>query len=410
MSLADRLSPAQHSWLTSSGVLRLLAALAADGAEARFVGGAVRDAFLGRAVGDIDLAVNVPPERVTAILAAAGIKVVPTGIAHGTVTAVVEGKGYELTTLRHDVETFGRHAKVAFTDDWQADAARRDFTFNALYADAEGQIYDYFGGRDDLAAGRVRFIGEAEARIREDVLRILRFFRFHAWFGRGAPDADGLKACRALTSLLPGLSVERVWTELGKLLLAPDPAPTWGLMRDNGILDVLLPEAAQVERLARLVEIEAAHKVAPDKIRRLAALLLDANDRGAPSPARRLHMANRESERLDALLNLPQALAGHTDRVPLRRMIYRHGAENVRDALLLLASGARRFDLASALGVLAAWEAPIFPVQGSDLLKRGLPAGPRIGQILKEVEAWWEEQDFQPSRQACLEEAERQIG
>ena len=246
----DRLDPARHSWLNDAALCRILDAIKAGGGEARVVGGAVRDALVGRTPGEIDLAVNLPPEKTAELLTKTGLKVVPTGIAHGTITAVSDHRGFEITTLRRDVETDGRRAKVAFTDDWQADAARRDFTINALYADADGRLYDYFGGRADIAAGHVRFIGDAAARIKEDVLRILRFFRFAAWFGRGAFDAESLAACREWTGLLPKLSAERIAKEILKMArAAPKPAPIWQAMIENGILEPILPEAKNVARL-----------------------------------------------------------------------------------------------------------------------------------------------------------------
>ena len=236
------LDPARAPWLPAADTRAVLEALMADGKPARLVGGCVRDALAGRPVTDVDIATPETPPRVIDLLRAAGLKAVPTGVEHGTVTAVVRGKPFEVTTLRRDVTTDGRHAVVAFTDDWTEDAARRDFTMNALSADPDGRVHDPFDGVADLAAGRVRFVGEARARIREDVLRILRFFRFHAHYGKGAPDADGLAACRELAPLLPRLSAERVATELLKLLKAPDAAATVRMMREAGILAPILAE------------------------------------------------------------------------------------------------------------------------------------------------------------------------
>ncbi len=423
MTAGARFDFGSQPWFTEAGVRSVLAAIAAVGGEARFVGGVVRDALLGRAAGDVDLAVNLQPDRVTAALTAAGIKVVPTGVEHGTVTAVAGRKGYEITTLRYDVATDGRRATVAFTDDWQADAARRDFTFNALYVDADGALYDYFRGRDDLAAGRVRFIGEAEARIREDVLRILRFFRFYAWFGRGEAEAEGLKACRALAHLLPQLSVERVWNEIGKLLRAPDPVPAWRLMLANGIVAPLVPEAADVERLARVVDVErggGGENPSPnpslkgrgiqadggDALVRLAALL-PADADVADRVARRLHMANREGERLKVLAVLPGRLRGALDRTALRRTLYAQGAAAVGEALFLAAADGAGVDFVAALDVVAAWENPVLPIQGGDIVSLGVPPGPRVGDILRAVEAWWMAGDFRAARAACLAEAAR---
>ena len=261
----------------------VIAALTAKGARVRFVGGCVRDALLGRAVKDVDIATHDDPETVTALLKAAGIRAIPTGIAHGTVTAVTGAAHFEITTLREDVETDGRRAKVAFTDDWEADAARRDFTFNAIFCAPDGTIYDRFGGIEDLKAGRVRFVGDAETRLKEDVLRLLRFFRFHAWYGRGLPDPKGLDACRKFAHLLPNLSGERVAAETLRLLGAEDPSPVFALMRQEGILTHFLPEAQNIARLTALVALERGYGEA-DPLRRLAAVL-DVTAAGAQGVA-----------------------------------------------------------------------------------------------------------------------------
>lgn len=402
LAAMDHFDSAQHPWMHVEGLRRLMNAIKAGGGEARLVGGCVRDALLGRVVGEVDLAVNLTPDKVSKILNSAGLKVVPTGIDHGTVTAVADHKGYEITTLRSDVETDGRRAKVAFTDDWQTDAARRDFTFNALYADADGKIYDYFNGRDDLAANHVRFIGDARARIQEDVLRILRFFRFYAWFGKGNPNQDGLAACRDLANLIPQLSVERVWREVVKLLSAPNPLPAWILMKEQGILAYVLPEATDTERLKTLLETEKKYEVEPSPLLRLAALL-PKDIKLAISMAQRLKFARKEADKLKTLLALPERLAGHLDPVPFRRALYEYGAEACYEAVLLLPDQ----NLDRALELAATWEKPIFPLQGGDMLKLGLMPGPEVGAILKSVEEWWIERDFKPSRAECLREAQQ---
>ncbi|MDD5585371.1 MAG: CCA tRNA nucleotidyltransferase [Alphaproteobacteria bacterium] len=406
MPKTERLDPHKQPWMTAHGARAILDAIASAGGDARFVGGAVRDALLGRETGDVDLAVNLPPDRVMKALKKAGIMVVPTGLDHGTVTAVADHKGYEVTTLRYDVETFGRRARVAFTDNWKADASRRDFTMNALYADGLGKIYDYFDGLKDLKAGRVRFIGKADDRIHEDVLRILRFFRFYAWYGRGAADKEALRACKKLAPLLPQLSAERVWKELAKLLLAADPVPALRLMMKSGVLTHVLPEAKNVERIARLVELERIYAAKAGSVRRLAALI-GPDDAAAKSVARRLKFSLHDAGNLAALARVVRELPGHTRPGDLRRLMYEESAQAVRDGLLLLAASGDGRDLKSAIKTVKAWEAPLFPVQGRDIVKLGVPAGPRVGKILRAVETWWQENDFRPARDACLAEAKR---
>ena len=294
--------------MTAPETKAVIAALTAGGAEVRFVGGCVRDAAIGRAVTDVDIATHDLPETVIELLQAARLKVVPTGLKHGTVTAVVKGQHFEITTLRRDVETFGRHARVEFTDDWAADAARRDFTMNAMFLGIDGTLYDPFGGLADLRAGRVRFVGDARQRIKEDVLRLLRFFRFHARYGRGAPDAEGLAACRALAPLLPTLSAERVRDETLKLLRAPAPADVLRLMAREDILARYLPEAHKFERLAALTALPT-ERDAPDGLRRLAAVL-DVDGAGAREVATRLRFSNAEIKRLGAALGASAGLHG----------------------------------------------------------------------------------------------------
>ncbi len=325
-----------HDWLDRAETRRLMGLLDPGGAGdiARFVGGAVRDAYLGRAVADVDVATVLAPHLVIERLEAAGIKVVPTGIDHGTVTAIVDRHPFEITTLRHDVETFGRHARVAFSVDWRTDAERRDFTMNALYCDIDGRIYDPVGGIADLDASRVRFIGDAEARIEEDALRILRFFRFHAWYGKGAPDSDGLAACAKRAKDLKRLSAERVRAELLKLLAAPDPVPAIRQMAETGILTRVLAEATNFDRLAGLVAIERARGEA-DAIRRLGALLPD----GAAVVGERLRLSKKEQIRLSEMITARDEIAPADDGEPLdRRMrasLYRFGREAVLDHAIL---------------------------------------------------------------------------
>ncbi|MGE3936092.1 MAG: CCA tRNA nucleotidyltransferase [Rhodospirillaceae bacterium] len=405
MDPAGRLDP--QPWMTAPATLAVLAALTADGRPARFVGGCVRDAVAGRPVKDIDIATPEPPARAVDLLHAAGLRAVPTGIDHGTVTAVAPGGAhFEITTLRHDVETFGRHARVAFTDDWTADAARRDFTMNALYADADGTLYDPTGGLADLAAGRVRFVGSAEARIREDVLRLLRFYRFHAHYGRVPPDDDTVAACRALAPLVAGLSAERVWAEVARLMLAPDPAATLDLMAAHGVLPHVIPEAGSRDPLRRLVGLEATLPYPPDPIRRLAAFL-DLDDAGARAVANRLRLSRKEATRLRLIVRHWPEVTPALDPPAARKMIYAHGNDAYAD--LVLVAWARASDPDAAwrpLWKLVTWPAPAFPLKGRDAVAAGVPNGPTVGKLMKDVEAWWIAGDFTADRAACLMELE----
>ncbi len=407
MTVAARLSP--QPWMTAPESRAVFAALDAGGADARFVGGCVRDAWLGRPVKDIDIATHAPPERVMDLLQTAGIRVIPTGIAHGTVTALCGGKPYEITTLRRDVETDGRHARVEFTDDWVEDAARRDLTMNALSCTPDGAMFDPFGGLADLAAGRVRFVGEARRRIEEDVLRLLRFFRFHAHYGRGEPDAEALAACRELAPRLPTLSGERVRGELFRLLTAACAAAVWRLMMGQGIMVHLLPEAMDTDRLDRLVAVERDLGITPDPTRRLAAVL-DSDRPGALRAAEALRLSNHERDRLLALVEPPVVLMPSDDRKALRQGLYRIGdGELFCDLLLVVAAihdGPLNLTaLRAAMSVAGDLPNLRLPIAGRDLLDLGIPRGPAIGEMLKRIEGWWIAEDFQPGREVCLEMA-----
>ena len=365
-------------WMQRPGLDRLAMALGAEEGAARYVGGAVRDTLLGLAVADIDVATIHPPQEVVRRLQAAGIKAVPTGIAHGTITAVADGTVVEVTTLRRDVTTDGRHAEVAFTDDWQADAARRDFTMNALYADmGDHRLHDYFGGIADLRAGRVRFIGDPLRRIAEDHLRILRFFRFLARFG-DTPDAEGLAACVARANDLMALSRERIADELLKLLVARDAVGVLRLMVDNAIWQPVLPEldGAAVDRLAALVAAEAAAGLAPDPIRRLAALLDTGNAEGVTA---RLKLSNAQRKRVAVAL-------GDAAEHPLA-LGYRLGVESAVDRLLLTGDPA-------AAAKVAGWTRPSLPLTGGALVERGLARGPDVARALRQVEDRWIAEGF----------------
>lgn len=370
------------------------------GGQIRVVGGAVRDALLGREVHDIDLAVNLPPERVTAILKNAGFKVVPTGIAHGTVTVVANSKGYEITTLRHDINPDGRHSQVEYTDDWLADAARRDFTFNALYVDKYGAITDFFDGQADLAARYVRFIGDPHERIREDVLRILRLFRFFAQIDDPACsakiDPKSLLAAYELASLLPSLSAERVGKEIKGLLKALNPLPACRLMHEGRVLSLILPELTQIDRLERLLKAEEG-LVAPDPMRRLAALL----DGDPAQVAQKLRLSKHETAALMILSGVSVQWRDMASIFDVRQKLYDYGQDVTRNGIVLLAANLK-IPLSDWLSVVDAWGAPSFPLQGKDIQKFGIKEGPRIGEILKQTERWWRSKDFKPDKEMCL--------
>jgi len=361
------------AWRHRPGLDRLVAAI--DGA--RFVGGSVRDTLLGIPAADIDIATPLPPETVIERLKESMIKCVPTGLKHGTITAVLPDGPVEVTTLRRDVDTDGRHAVVAFTDDWREDAARRDFTINALYADpGSGEVFDYFGGIDDLKAGLVRFIGDPFARIAEDHLRILRFFRFLARFGE-EPDAAGLEACTARAKDLMALSRERIADELLKLLVAKDAVRVVALMIERGIFAPVLPEIVSVDRLAALAEREAASGTPPNAIRRLAALLTgDADSVGA-----RLKLSNAMRQRL-----LRAAAPAGSENA--RALGFRIGTEQATDVLLLSDR-----DLGEVTQ-LQGWEPPAFPISGGAIVARGVKAGPDVARLLGEVREQWIAEGF----------------
>jgi len=401
------LSP--QPWMSAPESRRVMAALG----EARFVGGCVRDAVLGLPAGDIDIATPHPPDEATRRLAAAGVRVIPTGVKHGTVTAATGGRHFEITTLRRDLACDGRHAEVAFTDDWLADASRRDFTINALSCTVAGDLFDPFGGLADLAARRVRFIGRAEDRIREDVLRLLRYFRFYARYGDATPDPEALAACAALAPLLPGLSGERVRAELFRLLGGPRPAEVWAVIAGQGILPHLLPAATRVARLAALLPLEGGFALdgLERAVPRLAALLEVGRD-GALAVAGRLRLPVAERERLLALAVPAVAVDLRDDAAAWRRVLAALGDGALfRDLALLnaAASEAAPGDLAPLRALLERWPGVRFPLGGRDALALGLAAGPEVGRLLAEVRDWWAERDFAPSPAECRAELNYRI-
>lgn len=394
-----------QDWMRMPETRQVVTALTREGTEVRYVGGCVRDAVAGRPVRDIDIATPDPPEKVMELLRAARIQVVPTGIEHGTVTAVVGGRPFEVTTLRHDVETDGRRARVAFTDDWVADAARRDFTINALSCTPDGRLYDPFGGLRDLEAGVIRFVGEPRRRIEEDVLRLLRFFRFHASFGMPPPHAESLEACVAMAGRLRTLSGERVRSELLRLLTAPAAVEVVRLMLERGVLADLLPEVRDVERLAGLGAAETRARAAPDAVLRLVALLqTDAG--GAASVADRLRMSRAERARMTSLVQRRNAELGSTV-AEVRRAIYENGRGRYRDLCLLQAAGDADLAALERRWIQAAeWTPPLFPLAGADVLAFGVSRGPAVGALLAKVERWWVGRGFVDDRAACLRRLE----
>ena len=376
-------------WLESQATRAVMRALEATGGAgcARFVGGCVRNSLLGQPVDDIDIATRLRPEQTMAALKAAGLKAVPTGVEHGTVTGVSERRPYEITTLRRDVETDGRRAVVAFTEDWAEDAARRDFRLNALYADAAGTVFDPTGGGlEDAAAGRIVFVGEAETRIREDYLRILRFFRFYAWYGRGEPDAVGLAACAALKGGMAQLSAERVSKEVLKLLAAPDPRAAVRAMAETGVLAQVLPQSQP------LALFEAMCDLTDDPVMRLSALL--PADAGAVTEiAGGLRLSNAVRDRLAAAVADGPAVSPMMSDAEARAAIYRLGPRAFEDRLMR-AEAAGRGDGGRLRALAADWTPHKMPVGGRDLARLGLKPGPETGRVLKAFEDGWIADDF----------------
>jgi len=392
-------------WMTASETQAIIAALSADGATVQFVGGCVRDALAGRPVKDVDIATADPPDRVLELLAVAGVKAIPTGIDHGTVTAVIPPAHFEITTLRIDTETDGRRARVEFSGDWDADAARRDFTINAIYCDPDGRLFDPTGGIADLRAKVVRFVGDPDARIKEDFLRILRFFRFTAFYGDLGPAADGVAACRANAASLPSLSGERVAGEVLRLLESSNAATVLRVMEENEILQHILPELNRLDRLAGLIAIDSDD---PDPLRRLAAA--SATEQSAlHGLADRLRLSNAERERLVAIAMHAGELSARLNARGRRQLLYRLGAQTVSDVIYLAWAEestdprAWRNHLRSA----ASWNSPSLPVRGADVLELGVPHGPTVGLVLEEVENWWVQGDFKADREMCLRKLQR---
>jgi len=391
-------------WLQEAPLAPLLAVLDRDGEEARVVGGAVRNTLIGAPPGDVDIATTALPREVMRRVAAAGFKAVPTGIEHGTITVVADGRPFEVTTLREDVETFGRHAKVAFGRDWRRDAERRDFTMNALSVSRDGAIHDHVGGLADIAARRVRFIGEAARRIAEDYLRILRFFRFHAAYGRGALDPEGLAACIAARAGLEQLSRERIRMELIKLVLAEHAVPTLAVMTEAGLLEQVLGGVPLLASFANMVKLEQGLALAPDPVRRLGALAVSVIE-DAERLRERLRLANAEHERLVSMADAWWRISTAWDEREGRVLLYRVGPERFTDRVLIAWTRAPEGAADAGWRALATlpsrWSAPVFPLKAAHFIERGVARGPRLGAALAAAEEAWIAADF-PLDKAAL--------
>ncbi len=400
-------SVAGAEWLTWPGTVQVFSALSARGHEARAVGGAVRDTLLGRPVRDVDFATDAPPEIVTNLAVSSGLKAIPTGIEHGTITVVADHRGFEVTTLRKDVETFGRRAKVAFTDDWAADAGRRDFTINALYADADGTVFDPLGVISDIDARHIRFIGEARDRVREDFLRILRFFRFNAELEAQVFDEESLWACVQERGGLGGLSGERVADELIRLLCARGVTSALWKMYDYGLLVDVLRGVPNLNRLKRLVAIETERSGSSDAVLRLGILGVSVAE-DAERLAKNLRMSNADRGRLMQFSELPDVTM-ETNDIDLARALYRYGLSGCRDAALKAwaASRAPTSDTGWQQFISRVEEMPVpeFPLQGSDLIALGMAEGPAMGDLLRRLETHWLERGTAATKRALLDMA-----
>jgi poly(A) polymerase len=396
-------------WMTAPATRAVFDALEAAGGDdcARFVGGCVRNTLIDTPISDIDVATRLTPDAVTAALRAGGVRALPTGVEHGTVTAVSHHQPIEVTTLRRDVETDGRRAVVAFTTDWNEDARRRDFTLNALYAGRDGRLFDPTGrGVDDARAGRIVFVGDPEQRLREDHLRSLRFFRFYAWYGRGEADAGALAAIARLKDKVAGLAAERISAELLKLLAAPEPRPAVRLMQQTGVLQVVLRIAPDLRRFEGLVAVEAQAGRDPDPMLRLAALLPDDPVAGR-GLAEQLRLSNAHRDRLEAALSPLPGLTAALPAAEARACVYRLGAQAFSDRLMLgwaaeAVSDPASPDRSALLALARDWTPPVLPVNGQDALAAGAAKGPAVGEALRRLEAWWVEGDFAADREEAL--------
>lgn len=389
-------------WLIASETRAVIAALTAAGATPRFVGGCVRDAVLNKTVRDIDIAVDIMPDKIMDALSTAGLRAIPTGIDHGTVTAMSGKRPYEITTLRRDIDTDGRHAKVEFTSDWKADASRRDFTMNALYADPDGTLIDILGsGLSDLAARRVRFIGSANDRINEDFLRILRLFRFHAWYGKGEMEPDALVACAGLAGGISGLSKERVGSEMLKLMSAPRPDIAIDMMVQTGVMAQVLPMASGAVPIGALISAESRIGISADPMRRLAFLTAEADP---VLVGRALRLSNEQMKALKMRAPLDYII---DDAATARRAGYQRGEASARDILLMQAAHDARLPETRLIPVIIEGSKTAMPVRAADLMGIGIEPGPRIGEMLSHIETRWIESDFTLDKATLLDDVKR---
>ena len=403
MRLPDRLDPKTTDWMRDAATRKVVEALQAQGPDmARFVGGCVRNTLMDRPVDDIDIATPLPPEKAMAALQEAGLHVVPTGIAHGTVTAIADGRPFEVTSLREDIETDGRHAQVQFGTDWEKDSRRRDFRFNAIYADPDsGALYDPQHGIEDALKGVVAFVGDPETRIKEDYLRILRYFRFFAWYGSGRPDRDAVKACARCKDGMAALSAERIWKELEKLLSAPDPSRALRWMRTAEVLQVILPESIHVDRACALIALEQQEGWAPDPLLRLMAMI---DSRRWAKVAARLKLSNAQKNRLKAWHDAG-AVDPDEDYMDVSRRFYRKVVAGYVDAARIamgtLDERARR-RVQDLMEFAQEWERPVFPVQARDLIAEGYKEGRELGDLLWDLEDEWIRSGFALSKSELI--------
>lgn len=405
-------SLASAPWLTADAVQAVFTALGQDGDEVRVVGGAVRNALLGAEVMDVDFATTATPDRVAALAEGAGFKAVPTGVEHGTLTLVVDGRGFEVTTLREDVETDGRRAVVRFGRDWLADARRRDFTVNALYVDADGTVFDPLNAYDDLATGRIRFIGKADDRIAEDRLRILRFFRFHAQYGKGDLDRNGLSASIRGRDGIRALSVERIGREMRQLVVAGGALTVLTAMQDAGILPIILGGIGYLASFRRLEELEMATRTAATVPLRFAALGCRI-DEDVVRLVERMRLTNAERDRMRSAVGAISGFLARPDRRQARVMLYRLGEQTYRDAAALaFAWGEGAADdpfWRDLLALPSLWQAPTFPLAGRDVIAEAQLRGRIVGRLIKELEAWWIENDFRPDESALRRRLQQMV-